>query len=286
LFSELEGRLPDLPRKQAVLAQTLLEAPELVAFGSVRDLSAQLDVNTVTIIRFAKSLGFNGYQALQLAVRDAYLSRAGLRTVRAASDGEGANSARDTFAQHASNLDLARQHFFEADLDGIAQALLDADRIFVCASGSAAVPGLTLVRLLRHIGLRGELVAGSDVDRVISLHDMAPRDVLVVIGLWLTFRDTHRALVLARRADVRTIAIVDSAASPLGKLADDTIFAPAQGSPLAFSVVAAVAVVEALIAHVAGRRPQRRQEIERTLHNLYLEEDLLAPAYPLPTRGD
>jgi hypothetical protein len=38
-----------------------------------------------------------------------------------------------------------------------------------------------------------------------------------------------------------------------------------------------VAVVEALIAHIAGQRPQRTADIEQTLHDLYLQEDLLAP---------
>lgn len=280
LFEELEARLAELPRKQQLLARTILEAPELVAFGSVRDLSSQLEMNNATVIRFAQSLGFAGYQALQSAVRDAYLARAGLMTNRRAATDDTASPVVETFGQQLSNLRLAQQHLSEVDLDQVTDELLAADRIIVCATGSAVVPALALIRLLRHVGLRGELVASAGVDLVIALHDVSPRDVVVVIGLWLTFHDALRALALARRQGAQTLAIVGSATSPLRRAADHTILAPAQGATLSFSVVATIAVVEALVAHLAGRSPERRHVIEQTLHDLYLEEGLLAPAFP------
>lgn len=280
LFEELEARLPKLPRKQHLLARTILEAPELVAFGSVRDLSSQLGINSATVIRFSQSLGFAGYQALQAAVRDAYLARAGLAANRRAISGESASPVEETLGQQLANLELAREHLAETDLDQVTDVLLAAGRILVCATGSAVVPALALVRLLRHVGLRGELVSQAGVDQVIALHDVSPQDVVVVIGLWLTFHDALRAVALANERGARTIAIVGSATSPLGRAADHTILAPAQGAILTFSVVATIAVVEALVAHIAGRLPERRREIEQALHDLYLAEGLLAPAFP------
>jgi DNA-binding MurR/RpiR family transcriptional regulator len=280
LFSELEARLPSLPRKQNALARTILESPELIAFGSVRDLSSQLGMNNATVIRFAKSLGFSGYQELQTEVQEAYLTRAGLRNVRAETPGGDSNPVADTFAQQVTNLEIARQQFTDVDIDAVATAFLEAERIVVITTGSAVIPGLMLVRLLRHIGLRGELASGSAADQMIALYDISARDVVIGIGLWLTFDDTVRALTLARRKQARTIAIVGSATSPLGKLADVTIFAPAQGSSLTFSVVATLAVVEAVVASVARRIPGARQSTEQELHDLYLAEDLLAPAFP------
>lgn len=280
LFDVLEARLETLPRKQHILARTVLEAPEIVAFGSVRDLASQLGMNNATIIRFAKSLGFSGYQAMQTAVREAYLARAGFRTQRDQTRTEGAGLVTETLGQQLANLELARKQLNVADLDRVVDDLLAAERIVVYAIGSAEVAGLALTRQLRHVGLRGELVSGSGVDRAIALHDLTTRDVVVAIGLWLTFSDTLQALALARQRNARTVAIVGSATSPLSKAADHTILAPAQGAILTFSVVATVAVVEALMAHVASRRPEPRSDIEQTLHDLYLEGDLLAPAFP------
>jgi DNA-binding MurR/RpiR family transcriptional regulator len=280
LFSDLETRLSDLPRKQRTLALTILETPELIAFGSVRDLSSQLGMNNATVIRFAKSLGFSGYQELQAAVQEAYLARAGLRNARADNDADPSTAVSDTFAQQLANLEIAREQFDAADVDGIVNAVVEAERIVVVTTGSAVIPGMMFVRLLRHIGMRGELTSGSAADQIISLYDIGERDLVVGIGLWLTFDDTLRALALARRKGARTLAIVGTPTSPLNGVADSVIYAPAQGSPLTFSVVATLAVVEAIVACVGKRAPDKRQAIEQQLHDLYLAEDLLAPAFP------
>lgn len=279
LFAEIEARLPDMPGKQVLLSRAILEAPELIAFGSIRELSSKLGMNSATVIRFAKSLGFSGYQELQGAIRELYLARAGLTNTRRTSAENGENSAAETFRQQLSNLETARAHLSEMDLDQVADTLLNARNIFVCTTGSAIVPGMILERLLRHVGLRGQLVSGSSVDRLIALHDLSSEDVVIVIGLWLTFRESLQALSIARRNQSKTISIVGSTSSPLSQATDHTLLAPSAGASLTFSVVAPVAVVEALVAHVARRQPDRQQAVEQILHDLYLEEDLLAPAF-------
>ena len=275
-LADLASRMPSLPRQQQVLARTILESPELVAFGSVRDLAAQLGMNSATIIRFAKALGLSGYQALQAAVRESYLARAGARAGRLG----GSGAAADLAACHRANLERAVEDLDAATLDAVVSALVRAGRILVCATGSAVVPGMTLVRLLRHAGLRGELVDGSGVDRIIALHDVGAGDVVVVIGLWLAFDEQARALAMAHGKGATTVAVVGSPASPLGRLADFTLLAPAQGTNLPFSVVATVAVVEMIVSQVAARAPANASDVEAVLHDEYMREGLLAPAFP------
>jgi DNA-binding MurR/RpiR family transcriptional regulator len=275
-LTDLASRMPSLPRQQQVLARTILESPELVAFGSVRDLASQLGMNSATIIRFAKSLGLSGYQALQAEVREAYLARAGARAGRR----EGGGAAAELAAVHRANLESAVEELDDDTLEAVVSALVQAGRILVCATGSAVVPGMILVRLLRHAGLRGELVDGSGVDRIIALRDVGAGDVVVVIGLWLAFDEQVRALAMAHAKGATTVAVVGSPASPLGRLADHVVLAPAQGTNLPFSVVATVAVVEMIVSQVAARSPDNTSEIEADLHDLYLREGWLAPAFP------
>ncbi|MGN6813088.1 MAG: MerR family transcriptional regulator [Thermomicrobiales bacterium] len=277
-LSQLRERLPQLPRQQYRLAQALLKTPEMIMFGSVRELALALHINNATIIRFAQSLGYSGYQALQTAVRQTYLPRAGLQAPRDSTARSNPSSAvTATLAQHTANLTLAEQHLHEADLDQICDLLITARRVLVCATGTPIVPATLLIRLLRHVGLRGELVAPSGVDRAIALYDVGPGDVIIGMGFWLTFSNVVKTLALGRRLGARTIAITGSPTSPLADVADFLLIAPAQGTAISFSAVATVAVVEALIAHIAGQRPQRTADIEQTLHDLYLQEDLLAP---------
>src|SRR5918993_2342148 len=132
----------------------------------------------------------------------------------------GRGAAADLAACHRANLDRAVEDLDDDTLEAVVAALVRARRILVCATGSAVVPGMILVRLLRHTGLRGELVDGSGVDRVIALRDVAAGDVVVVIGLWLAFDEQVRALAMAHGKGATTVAVVGSPASPLGRLAD------------------------------------------------------------------
>ena len=121
LFTELEEGLSAMPRKQQVLARTILETPELVALGSVRDLADQLSMNSATIIRFAKGLGFSGYQGLQAAVREAYLARTGARASRAPLSDGATGVVGEAIARVRANLDVALAEAESPMLDAVAE---------------------------------------------------------------------------------------------------------------------------------------------------------------------
>lgn len=278
-FSQIWAHLPELPRKQKQLAEAILANPEMVAFGSIREVAKLAQVNIATIVRFAKTLDFTGYQALQSAVRRAYLHHAGLQAPRDPEESwDTPNQAVEaTRMQHLANLKVAYENIAAADLDRIADVLMGARRIVVCSEGAASIPAALFVRMLRHVGLAGEAVATpSSVDRVIAFHDLGEDDVVVAVGGWLTFRGIVACVRAAKEHGATTLAIAGSASSPLAKLTDYSIFAPAQGATMAFSLVASLAAVECLIAAIASRNPERTKEIEQLLHDQYLSDGLIA----------
>ena len=164
----------------------------------------------------------------------------------------------------------------EETLSQVADALIRARRILVYGCGSATVVAQLFVRLLRHVGLRGELVESGGVDSVIALHDVNEDDVAVGVSLWLSFRDLVKFLRLARRLGATTVAIAGSHASVVHKSADHVVMAPAQGLIHSFSVVAPVAVAEIIIAKVTSSRREMTTEVRQILRDLYLEEGLVA----------
>ena len=51
------------------LAESLLAAPQLVAFGTVAEFAAAARSGTATVVRFATKLGYDGYSDLQASVQ-------------------------------------------------------------------------------------------------------------------------------------------------------------------------------------------------------------------------
>jgi DNA-binding MurR/RpiR family transcriptional regulator len=270
---------PDsLPRKQQQLAEILRNRPEVFAFGNLRTIEQLLDVSSITVIRFAKRLGFNGFQGLQAAVRDNYLNRVGFAPPAEPSvePAAGEDLIAATIERQRKNLDAVHSVAREEEFHRVATTLLEARRVFAFGSGSAGVVARLLVRLLRHVGVHGELIEHAGVDQVIGMRDLTSHDVVVAVSLWLNFKEAAKALRFAKRRQASTIAIVGGHGSPLASLADQSLYAPGQGVALSFSLTAPVALVECIVAAVAAQRPERVAEIRRELHELYIEEDLIA----------
>lgn len=281
-FAEIWSRLESLPRQQRRLAEAFLTGPELVAFSSLREVAERVNVNAATIVRFAQSLGYDGYGEFQAAVRLAYKQRAGFGSAPqdlAASLRSAGDAVGFLHAQHVTSAEATYRNIAAAGLDAIAAHLENARRIAVFAEASAQVPALLFVHSLRHAMLHGDLLT-SELDAMIALHDVAPGDVVVFFALTLTFHATLKVHDFVRARGATTVAIIGSPVSPLQLRATHAIVAPAESPTMRFSVVAAVHAVELLFAHIVSRRPDVVFAEQGTLLEIYQTTKLAAPLTP------
>src|SRR5262249_49302707 len=80
LIEELRRRYDRLTQSQKRIAEYIVEHPQAVAFSTVDQMAAQLDVNPSTIVRFTYRLGLEGFPDLQERMRElvrGQLSRTG-----------------------------------------------------------------------------------------------------------------------------------------------------------------------------------------------------------------
>jgi DNA-binding MurR/RpiR family transcriptional regulator len=283
-FSLIWQRLDSFPRQQRHFAQLLLQAPELVVFGSIRDVAKRAGVNIATISRFAAALGFDGYRAFQTAFRLAYLQRAGMGQI-ATNTGAALRSPSEAVAfaraQQIVNMEAALEYLSRVDLDGIASLLTRARRIVIMAEGAAVSLGLMLSKYLNQLAIYSDVVS-SEIEAAIALRRSSGEDVFVVLSNAVTFRASVAMSELAQRHGAKVIAIVGNPISPLLMHADFEIIAPAQSPTMLYSVFAVVGVIELLVSHVAGQRDMDVAGERRALFDMYLDEKLLAPLEEQP----
>ena len=80
VIEELRRRYDRLTQSQKRIAEYIVEHSQAVAFSTVDQMAAQLDVNPSTIVRFTYRLGLNGFPDLQERMRElvrGQLSRTG-----------------------------------------------------------------------------------------------------------------------------------------------------------------------------------------------------------------
>ena len=256
LTNALEEMSPQVRRA----ATYVLTHPGEVAVTSMRGIAEAAEVNPNTLVRMARAVGFGGYEDFRQPFR------------QQAADGTPSFPDRARFLQ---SINEGGRH--GALLAGMAAAALgNVESLFAEVQAGELKAAADLINAARRayvlgVGVAKPLaenfayVAGMAVDNVtaiptigLAIDDVARMrgdDVLVAMTFSPFRSEIVEAVRLADRRGVPVIAISDSWAAPIAAPAAHAFIVP-DDSPLPFSsCIAAVALLEALLAFVVADSP-------------------------------
>ncbi len=256
VIEELRHRYDRLTQSQKRIAEYIVEHSQAVAFSTVDQMAAQLDVNPSTIVRFTYRLGLNGFPDLQERMRE--LLRGQLsRTGDPINEGQVAGHLEGTSFGASLSHDWRNLHQTISNLDPnvFARAvnlLARARRVYIVA-GFTTFPvahyfALVLDRLRSEISL----LASNDAFATPRLVEMKPEDCVVAFSFPRYASATHRIALWAKENKAKVIAVTDSPISALGQLGDIVLLAASAGTGMQNSMVAPMAVANALLNGVAA----------------------------------
>jgi DNA-binding MurR/RpiR family transcriptional regulator len=256
---EVEQRLRErsdrLTPSERRIAETILEGPQVVAFGTVADLAAASGSGTSTVVRFAVKLGFDGYSQLQASIRRdlAGQLRPAVERIRDEPPGAGGGAllARHLDAE-ISNVSRTLAAVDEATLVGAVALLADRGRPVLVLSGVASRGVATqFVGDLEQLRPACRLLDGNPID-IVRILALFGADATVVA---LDLRRYERWLIDAQRQARATgaaiVAITDSVLSPLARAADHAFVVEAASAGPFDSHVGTLALLDLLVAEVA-----------------------------------
>jgi DNA-binding MurR/RpiR family transcriptional regulator len=256
VIEELRRRYDRLTESQKRIAEYIVEHSQTVAFSTVDQMAAALDVNPSTIVRFTYRLGLNGFPDLQERMRE--LVRGQLsRTGDPINESQVAGHLEGTSFGASLSHDWQNLHRTISSVD--AEAFGRAVNILVRARRVYIVAGFTTFPVAHYFALvadrlRSEisLLASNDAFATPRLVEIKPEDC----GLAVTFpryaAATHRVAVWAREHKAKVIAVTDSPISALGQLADVVLLAFSAGTGMQNSMVAPMAIANALLNGMAA----------------------------------
>ena len=256
VIEELRHRYDRLTQSQKRIAEYIVEHSQAVAFSTVDQMAAQLDVNPSTIVRFTYRLGLNGFPDLQERMRE--LLRGQLsRTGDPINEGQVASHLEGTSFGASLSHDWRNLHQTISNVDPnvFARAvnlLARARRVYIVA-GFTTFPvahyfALVLDRLRSEISL----LASNDAFATPRLVEMKPEDCVVAFSFPRYASATHRIALWAKENKAKVIAVTDSPISALGQLGDIVLLAASAGTGMQNSMVAPMAIANALLNGVAA----------------------------------
>ncbi len=253
---------------QRRIAKYIEEHYDSVAFMTASKLGVTVGVSESTVVRFATEIGYSGYPALQQAIQEMIRNR--LTTVqRLENTSRNVPLDRLLDAVLEQDIDLIRRTAETVSHDAFyraADALTKARRVYVVGAGSSAALAAFLTHYLSLIyeSVR-QLDATSESQILQQLVHIGPADALIAISFPRYSKKVVTALRHASNSGASVVAITDSELSPIAKHAEHVLLAKSDMVSFVDSIVAPMALINALIVTIAIKK---KDEVSKTLGDL------------------
>jgi DNA-binding MurR/RpiR family transcriptional regulator len=247
--------------QQRLLARHVRAHYQTVAFSTVDELARASGVSQATIVRFAQALGFRGYPDFQKEVRR--LVRAELKGTERFQLSPAAASPLDLVVQkELENLGALREGFDPQAFRQALKMLRHASEVMVAGARATAPLAAHLAFGLAKLGVRAPRVLAVTSDTYEQVQRLDRRACVVVIGFPRYLRELVELLEFAKGARLATLAITDSAFSPLR--GDVSLYAPAESASFVAFHAAPLVLVNALLHELSlGDRQATLAALER-----------------------
>ncbi len=219
--ARIRSLVPGLVASEARVAEAVLADPAAVVHKTASALGHEAGTSATTVIRFARSVGFPGFQSLALSLGTAaprlrsagpaLTPGAGIREIAALVARDGA----DAVGEIPDVIDVAA-------LERSVAALRDADHILVVGQGMTAPIAADGAFRLAHMGLPAEAPLDPHVQRA-RARALGPLDVCWVVMHGGTLPALVGCARDARAREAVVVALTSHDRTPLTAVADHAL---------------------------------------------------------------
>ena len=204
-------------------------------------LGATVGVSESTVVRFATEIGYNGYPGLQQAMQEMIRSR--LTTVQ--------------------RLEITAGNIPERKL---LEAVMNARHVYILGARSSLPLANFLAYYFKLIFDSVQLInSTSEAEIFEQMIHLSPEDAVIGISFPRYSRKAVKAMRFASDRGASTVAITDSALSPMAEAATYLLRARSDIASIVDSLVAPLSVINAFIVTVAIKK---KEEVHENLQNL------------------
>jgi DNA-binding MurR/RpiR family transcriptional regulator len=259
IIERLTGDYAALSPQLQQAAKAILDQPEEVALASMRAMAGRAGVAPATMLRLARSLGFESYDSFrasfQAALRTSGEDFAGRAEwlQRVAAEGNSGRVLSEMARAQIANLESAYRQLDPAQLAAAADCLRNAQSSYIL--GVAALHGL-----MRHFHFvcrfalpQVRLADGDNGAPLDALLHLSDKDALLALSVAPYGRQTVEAVTFARERGAKTVIVTDSRSSPIAAQADHLFLLPTESPQFFPSMTAALALLESLMAQIVSR---------------------------------
>jgi DNA-binding MurR/RpiR family transcriptional regulator len=277
----IEARFAGIPPKLQSAARYVLDSPKEIALQSMRSVAANAGLQPASMLRLARELGFENYEAFKAVFVDwlsgqdsGLVSRTAQLRMRSTSERKGRLLA-DFLHTEMVNLDKTLSSDNEPSWIRAQQALSKARHIYVLGLRSLFSTAFYFHYVLSSFRGGVSLIHGTGGTYADDLRRIGKEDVLVCFTASPYTVMSVQAATFAADRGAKLIAVTDSAVSPVAVKSGITILAPNVNLSVFPSVVPHMAVAHTLAQLMATKGGEEtlaevaNSEAQLQLFNVY-----------------
>ncbi len=217
-----EGKLTKSQQKLVEYFETV--DYKKVIYMSITDLAAATGVAEATVLRFCRSLGFNGYQEFRLNLAQGSVENDD-------DEAEGIGFIGEIESMYELAMENVRRGLDEARVNEAINMILSARTVCCFGVGHSYLAALELHNRLMMMGLVTFCERDTHLQNVL-LSSRGEEDLMIIFSVSGSSKDTVEAAELARAIGMKLLVITCYEKSPLSKYGDLVLSAAPMDSPM------------------------------------------------------
>lgn len=267
LIKLIQLNFSKLSKSQKLIAEYIMANYDKAAFMTAAKLGEVVGVSESTVVRFANTLGYDGYRDLQNDLHELVKNK--LTTVQRISLTNDYTN-KENLSKRVFKKDIANisKTFDELDYDNFEKAvetILNGERVYVLGLRSSSFLAGYLGFYLNFILNNVKVVTAGPSDVFEQMLKVTSNDVVIGISYPRYSTRTLDALNYVKGKDCKVIGITDSILSPAAQISDITLIANSNMVSFVDSLVAPMSLINALIIAIGM---EKREDITNYFEDL------------------
>ena len=217
LMTQIEQQHASMPKRLREIGNFVLGHPEAIALSTLAELAVETDIATSAFVRFAQTLGFDGFSQMQAVFRQQvrsswpqYASRlSNMADVNPADHFEALSASAVASIKRLSN-SVSMEH-----LEAAVCTLAGAETIWFAAGGRARPVTAYMRYMLTKLGIRTQEFREAPSEAMRELNLIGPNDVLLVVSFAPYGELTVKLAQEAASRGAEIVSITDTMVSPV-----------------------------------------------------------------------
>ncbi len=246
-----------LSKSHRRIAEYIMAHYDKAVFMTAATLGEMVGVSESTVVRFAMALGYEGYPQLQHSLQELVRHRlTAVQRFEMTSDIPEDQVLSTVLKADMLNIRHTVEQIDDQAFKDVVDRLLNADSIYVLGLRSAAPLAQFFGYYLHFIFDDVRVVASGTSDVFEAISRIRKTDVLIGISFPRYSTRTLEAMRFAHGSGAQVIGLTDGPMSPLHKQADICLSARTDMASFVDSLVAPLAVINALLVALALKKKE------------------------------